>query len=264
MVIGHQDLQQRFQKLITSGRLGQSYLFFGEPQVGKFHFAAHCANFLETGAFEIGIRPLQDSMLIRNASGIDMIRELKTFLWQRPAIALRRTAIIDQAGSLTTEAQNALLKIVEEPPEHACVILIAEQPESLIPPLASRVQKIYFGRVSDTEMKQCSADQKAITHAFGRPGRLRQLQERNDVWVEAERWADEFLKGNHSAFAKNISERIKDMPALLDLFFETVLVHLHRDPIANYQLMQSLLHRLFLIKSYNTNKRLQLAAVRIS
>jgi len=153
VIIGHSQLVRDFKELIKRNRLSHSYVFFGEPEVGKFYFAKHFAAFLETGKFELTKKPLQDSLLLKDAKGIDAMRELKSFLWQKPIISLYKLVVINDASSLTPQAQNAILKITEEPPESAVLILIVNQLENLIPPLRSRLQKIYFGRLTNDEMK---------------------------------------------------------------------------------------------------------------
>lgn len=243
MFIGHQHLVKDFQGLVKRGKLSHAYIFFGEPQVGKFYFAKHLANLLENNKFEIASRVLQDALVLESATGIDAMRSLKSFLWQKPVISLKRTVIIDNADRLTPEAQNAILKIVEEPPASALLVLVANQLDNLLPPLVSRLQKIYFGRLKDEEAP------------LGRPGRVPN--------EEAEQYAIEFLKtrGNRSALIKKLVEAQKETPELLDSFFEALILRLRQDPIKNYQLLKSVLHRLFLIKQYNTNKRLQLEAI---
>lgn len=263
MFIGHEHLARDFKDLVKSGRLAHGYIFFGEPEVGKFYFARHLANLLENGEFEIISRPLQDALILENAEGVDQMRELKNFLWQKPAVSLKRLAIVNNAGNLTPQAQNAILKIAEEPPASATIILIAAQLENLLPPLLSRLQKIYFGRLSDSEMEKVIRDKKIVESAFGRPGRAIRLQS-DQLFKEAENYADGFLKSsgvNQSRLIKELVEEQKEKPELLDRFFEFLILKLRENPKKNCGILKSVLHRLFLIKSYNTNKRLQLEAI---
>lgn len=248
MIIGHQHLIKDFKALVKNDRLAHGYIFFGEPQVGKFYFAQHLANLLESGEFEIGDRPLQDAMILTKAIGIEEMRSVKQFLWQKPVISPKKTVIINNADNLTPEAQNAILKIAEEPPENALLILIVSQLDNLLLPLLSRFQKIYFGSVKGA--------------ILGRPGREAILK--TELFKTAEKYASEFLKtqgAKHSELIKALIEEQKEQPEILDLFFEELIVQLRKDSIKNYQLLKSSLHRLFLIKSYNTNKRLQLEAI---
>ncbi len=142
MLAGHQHLVEDFKSLMTARRLFPSYIFFGEPSLGKFHFARHVAAYAETGTFDIGVRALQDTLIVDGDNGIDAMRHLKAFLWQKPAVSGYRTAIVNNADDLTIEAQNAILKVAEEPPAHALLILIVRQPDNLIVPIASRFQHV--------------------------------------------------------------------------------------------------------------------------
>jgi len=65
---------------------------------------------------------------------------------------VRRTAIIDECELLTTEAQNALLKITEEPPLSSLLVLATNDLDALLPTISSRLQKIYFGIVTEKEI----------------------------------------------------------------------------------------------------------------
>lgn len=284
MVFGHSQLVNDFKNLAKAGRLGHGYVFFGEPEVGKFYFAKHLANFLENGEFEISSRPLHDLMIIdstedlkTNAIGIESARLIKNFIYKRPAVSSKRTLIIDKAENLTDEAQAAILKITEEPPDSATIILVVNQLENLLPTLLSRMQKIYFGRLSDSEMEEVTRDMKQGTRnkiitdfLFGRPGRAARLLN-DDLTRRAEKYAEQFLKISGQDRSKLIKELVdlqKDLTEkenkesmLLDYFFESLILKLRREPVKNAAILKSVLHRLFLIKSYNVNKRLQLEAI---
>ncbi|MDP3999191.1 MAG: hypothetical protein Q8P76_01185 [bacterium] len=248
MIIGHEHLIKDFKNLVKNNQLAHGYIFFGEPQVGKFYFAKHLANLLENEEFEIGGRPMQDALILENATGIDAMREIKQFLWQKPVISTKRAVIINNAGGLTPEAQNSILKIAEEPPAGALLILIVDRLDNLLPPLLSRMQKIYFGAVKEAEL--------------GRPGRA--VLKKTAIFKTAEKYALDFLKlpeSRRSALIKDLIEDQKEQPEILDLFFEELILKLNQDPVKNYKSLKSALHRLFLIKNYNTNKRLQLEAI---
>ncbi len=139
---------QNFKSLSENGHLSHSYIFFGESQKEIFIFAKSLANFLETGEFNNPKKTLQDlSVIFSNEKGnigIDEIRDLQKFLYTRPAIAKRKTAIVNGFENLTDQAQSAILKIVEEPPKQSLIILTGQNPDNLLPTVSSRFQKIYF------------------------------------------------------------------------------------------------------------------------
>ncbi len=283
MFIGNQYLVKDFKGLIKNERLAHGYIFFGEPQVGKFSFALSLANFLETKEFGLTGKMLSEVLVIKE-SGIDCVREIKGFLWQKPQNSSKRTVIIDNADLLTEQAQNAILKITEEPPEHSLIILIVSNLNNVLPPILSRLQKIYFSRVSKKEISEYlienlkvekdKAGELAIL-AYGRPGRAIDLLNSKDL-AESDDMAQKFLSSagfNRSQFIKKLVDDQKaksrselcsatgEKPEILDRFFESLIVSLRKDPVKNYQMIRSVLSRLFLIKSYNVNKRLQIEAI---
>lgn len=83
----------------------------------------------------------QDVILIKSEGrsiGIDKIRELKEWLSLKPSKGTRKTAVIFEAGEMTIEAQNSLLKTLEEPPLSTFIILTAPNKQSLLPTIVSR------------------------------------------------------------------------------------------------------------------------------
>lgn len=150
-MVGYDKLISDFKRLAESNALSHAYLFFGKSRKEldvKFVFAQSLANYLENGDFKAPDNILKELLIIepdkKSTIGIEVVRSLKYFLWQRPISSNRRIAIIKNAENLTSEAQNAALKIVEEPPASSLIIFIADNEDSLFPTLSSRVQKIYF------------------------------------------------------------------------------------------------------------------------
>ncbi|MDP2598848.1 MAG: hypothetical protein Q8P49_03400 [Candidatus Liptonbacteria bacterium] len=187
MLIGHQDIIKDLARLAKKSELPHGYIFFGSSMVGKRTVAQALANFLENGVFEppAGSTVLQDAITIapdeKGTLGIDSVRELKNFLWQKPMVSARRTAVIDGGELLTPEAQNALLKITEEPPRSSLLILVTSDIDGLLPTISSRLQKLYFGTVPEKGIVSWFAEStnKALTksdfvtiakRAMGKPG----------------------------------------------------------------------------------------------
>lgn len=185
MIFGHEDKVALFTSLARQNTLKHAYLFFGDSQVGKYHFARHLAYFLEYGIFAVSNKPFIDTILVelqddKKTIGIDEIRQLRGFLFQKPFKSQRRLIIINDAHLLTVEAQSSMLKFVEDAPPHVTFIFIAGDPYVLISPLASRLLHVYFARASELEVvtflqkhhgvaKQKA--QKIAQQSFGRIGR---------------------------------------------------------------------------------------------
>ncbi len=162
-VIGHTTIVRYLQGLAKNGGLGHGYIFYGPTMTGKRTFAVAFAHLLENGTFSVPPPEFvfQDAKIIdRSASpdlkdsiSIDAVREIKNFLWQKPNVSSRRPLIIDEADLLTTEAQNALLKVTEEPPGSSLLIIIASDIASIMPTILSRLPKLYFGTVAEHEIE---------------------------------------------------------------------------------------------------------------
>jgi hypothetical protein len=191
---GHKKIVEDLKFLIKKDALPHGFIFSGSVMSGKRTAALALANFLEHGTFtppaegvvlqdtkviDIAFMRLLDPDATGNSIGIDAAREIKNFLWQRPNASARRTLIIDDAAMMTNEAQNAILKITEEPPASSLLILIASDAEGLLPTILSRLQKISFGTVSESEIARWLSENYAVPAAkamaaakksFGKPG----------------------------------------------------------------------------------------------
>mgnify|MGYP001566091016 FL=1 len=227
------ELKKDFKRLADRAALFHGYILFGhDSESEKTRLAQELANYLENKKWEVGDRILSDSFIIdaRQEAGIDLVRSSQHFLWQKPAIAPNRTLVIDHADRLTLPAQNAILKIAEEPPTHALIILLVRDPEVLLPALVSRFQKIFV----------------AGARKF-------------DGDTETAKIAERFLKSS-LAIRKEIIKEILEDEAGLENFVAALFVFLWRDKIKNYKVGKELLKRWVLIEQLNVNKRLQMEA----
>ena len=272
---GYENLVKIFQGLIKEEKLSQSYIFFGEQQVGKLAFALSLASYIETDSFDLPkltaegtpehilkelliVRPEEDSI------GIDKIREVKHFLSQKPVYAKIRTVIVDDAQKLTDEAQNAALKIAEEPPIGSLFILITQNLEALMSTVQSRFQKIYFPRLSDKEVinfltKSHSIEpdraKKIASVSFGRPGRA--------ISLARDEKTRDIYKKVYSVLKKRTSKR-ELITAILgegvgyESIFTELIAELANEPIKNYDTLRLITERFTAISQFSTNKRLQL------
>jgi DNA polymerase-3 subunit delta' len=121
----------------------------------------------------------------KDSISIDAIRELQRFL-QLKTIGtkpLRRAVIVEHADTLTTEAQNAFLKLLEEPPADTLMILTANNQRALLPTILSRVQSIAMHAPEEVAVKAYFTDQgkdaATVTQAYflsgGMPGLMAAL-----------------------------------------------------------------------------------------
>jgi hypothetical protein len=161
----------------------------------------------------------------KDSIGIDAVREIRNFLWQKPNVSARRTLIIDEAEFLTNEAQNALLKVTEEPPASALLILITSDIEAILPTISSRLQKIYFGTVPQADIKKWILDSAVAAKALGKPGLAWRLKYDKD-FCEKLALAETFLKAP-PASRKDLIKKIIDPDEFsLRNFLDAVIITL--------------------------------------
>ncbi len=166
-VIGQDHITNLLIKGIETGRLHHAYLFCGPRGVGKTTCArilAMCLN-CEDGP---QVSPPADSAVCREIAegrsfdvleidgasnrGIDEIRMLRENVKFAPTAAKYKIYIVDEVHMLTTEAFNALLKTLEEPPDHVKFIFATTEPNKLPQTIISRCQRFDFKRISLTRI----------------------------------------------------------------------------------------------------------------
>ncbi|MBI2035885.1 MAG: hypothetical protein HYT12_04395 [Candidatus Liptonbacteria bacterium] len=233
-----QNIQKQIKTLAEENKLSHAYILFGEDRDNLKEFSKSLANFLENGKWGEVAGVLVDAYFIENISssiGIEIARELKNFLWQKPAQSKRRTAVIYNAETMTREAQNAILKITEDPPKTALIILAVKNIESLLPTIVSRFQKIYLG--SENNKFEPTAKVKKLVSEFLKAG-ARGKQE----------------------IVKKIAEDERDGEANLAVsFLDGIIVELSKNEFKNHSILREVLRRRRLLGQYSLNKRLQLA-----
>ena len=99
--------------------------------------------------------------IIRREQITDLERELN----RKPAEALRRSAIIDEAEAMNQEAANAFLKTLEEPPPETFIVLVVESKESLLPTVASRCHEVRFSALGKGEIEDFLVSREGLERA---------------------------------------------------------------------------------------------------
>ncbi|HKV44950.1 MAG TPA: DNA polymerase III subunit gamma/tau, partial [bacterium] len=180
-VIGQERVTRTLQNAITANRIVHAYLFCGHRGTGKTTTARILAKALncEHGPTPtpcntcaiceaIGNGVSLDVIEIDAASnrGIDEIRDLREKVKLIPVEGRHKVYIIDEAHMLTSEAANALLKTLEEPPAHAVFVLVTTEPHRLPATITSRTQRFDFRRIAQgaiVERLRMIAESEGIT-----------------------------------------------------------------------------------------------------
>ncbi len=163
-VVGQEHVTSTLKRQVQTGRLSHAYLFSGTRGTGKttcariLARAVNCEHPVDGNPCNqcAACRGILDESVLdvveldaASHNGVDDVRALRDEAVFSPASVKKRVYIIDEAHSLATSSMafNALLKILEEPPEHVMFILCTTAPQKILPTIVSRCQRHSFGRI---------------------------------------------------------------------------------------------------------------------
>lgn len=166
-VYGQEEVVKVIKNAIINNKVSHAYLFCGPRGTGKTTIAKIIAKLVNCEHLENGepcgkcynclnFMNSNDIVEIDAASnnGVDEIREIRDKVNLVPSNAKYKVYIIDEVHMLTTQAFNALLKTLEEPPAHVIFILATTEPHKIPLTIASRCQKFRFSKISDDLIAQ--------------------------------------------------------------------------------------------------------------
>lgn len=165
-VIGQKHITDILSRAIKQGRISHAYLFTGPRGVGKTSVArilAHEINGLEYDEEATNLDIIEIDAASNN--GVEDVRDLREKVQIAPVSAAKKVYIIDEVHMLSKAAFNALLKTLEEPPEHVVFILATTNVEKLPATIISRTQRFSFRPIKiDDAIKHLRyiADQEKI------------------------------------------------------------------------------------------------------
>lgn len=205
-ILGHEQIKEHFQNAAATGKVSHAYILSGEEGMGKKTLANAFAMTLlcEEGGREpcmqchackqvlSGNHP--DLIYVTHekpaSMGVDDIREqINDTIQIRPYSANYKIYIVDEAEKMTVQAQNALLKTIEEPPAYAVILLLTTNPDGFLPTILSRCVQLKLKPLPDsmirgylTEKMGVSEGQSELYAAFARGnlGKAKRLAESED------------------------------------------------------------------------------------
>ena len=150
-ILGNDDVKKYLTNCIENKNFSHSYIFSGIKGIGKYTFAKDFAKcILEDSMMQDYYELGPDGKSIKVAQ----IRELQNVINIKPTFSKKSVYIIDDADLMTIEAQNSLLKTLEEPPEYSVIILIVHNERSILSTVKSRCVNIKFNKLYDKDIKK--------------------------------------------------------------------------------------------------------------
>ena len=167
-ILGNERNKKILEKTIELNKTSHSYIFWGTEGIGKKIIAEEFAkkilciektrdNCTCKSCIEFDSKNNPDFQLIEPIEGkvkIEQIREMQRKVAEKPIISNKKVYIIENSDTMTTEAQNCLLKTLEEPPEYITIILICSNENNLLSTIKSRCTRMYFEPIPDEEVKK--------------------------------------------------------------------------------------------------------------
>ena len=163
-LIGNEKIKQELTETMENQTISHSYMFVGKSGIGKRLFAREFAKGL-LGDFNKDILNYEDYKEIGPLEGkkiisVDQIREIIKEANELPTESEKRVFVIDEADKMNSEAQNSILKTLEEPPEYVVIILIVTNESKMLETIKSRCNIIKFDTLKESEIEKYLVEEK--------------------------------------------------------------------------------------------------------
>lgn len=167
-IIGNDKIKEMLYKSVKDKKTSHSYLFVGIEGIGKKEIAKEFAKMLLCindnkycntckSCIEFDSNNNPDFLYIEpdgNSVKIEQIRYIQRKIQEKPIISNKKVYIINDADKMTIEAQNCLLKTLEEPPEYSTIILIGSNENMFLSTIKSRCMIIHFSKIEDEKIRK--------------------------------------------------------------------------------------------------------------
>lgn len=205
-ILGNKENKKLLTNILETENISHSYMFIGKRSIGKLLFAKEfakgilcssnpkpCNTCISCIKFDNNNHP--DFFVVEPEEGSiknEQIRELNKKILEKPIQSLKKVYIINDAETMTTQAQNSLLKTLEEPPEHAVIILITSNEHKMLNTIKSRVVKIYFNELEQKDIELIlkkeygieNTNNDIIKYAGGSVEMALRLYNNNDLYIK--------------------------------------------------------------------------------
>lgn len=208
-ILGNDRIKEVLANSVKNNKISHSYLFVGTEGIGKKLIAKEFAKMILCiddnekycnkckSCIEFDTNNNPDFKIIEPDGAslkIEQIREFQSKVAEKPIISKRKVYIINDSDKMTKEAQNCLLKTLEEPPEYVTIILIGSNENKFLSTIKSRCMILHFNKISNDEIEKILEEQyqlkinsKIMIDAFqGSIGKAIQLKDKIDDYEKIE------------------------------------------------------------------------------
>lgn len=180
--IGHERIIESLRKRILTGEISHAHIIVGEDGIGKSNLAKLLAINILGGHQDRNYVDIVNYRCKKSSFGVDDVRDIVGEVSKKPFEGDKKVIIIHDGNKMTVQAQNALLKTIEEPPKGVFIILLCESLELILDTIKSRCQiykltpltkdevKLYIERLG-TEDYSNEEVKAAISYSEGIPGK---------------------------------------------------------------------------------------------
>ncbi len=216
-IVGHKIQREFLKKSFENSRISHAYLFSGVDGLGKKTVALEFVKLINDQKKDLS-KNHPDLIMVEPQPSIQIsqIRDIQKALSLRPFSAPFKIAIIDEAEKMTAQAQNCLLKTLEEPKGQAILFLISSSPEMLFETVRSRVQSLEFYPLASAEMRDFLKSktsllnlEKLVFISEGRPGKAIDFlknPEKLEVWWQMFEDVQKLVDSNISSRFKYLND----------------------------------------------------------
>ena len=252
-ILGNEKVKDILKKAVQHNTVLHSYLFVGEEGIGKSLFAKEFAKSILCLGKEKPCEACKSCIEIEennqpdyieivpdgNSIKIEQIRNMQLKVAEKPIVSTKKVYVIQEADTMTQEAQNALLKTLEEPPEYITIILIASNENSILNTIKSRCTKIVFEPLSNEELKRYAQEywkdatipEEVFASSMGSIARLRNNIEHQELYTNVYQCINQIENNSLLDFlkqAESIAKAKEESDAVLE-FLVSILFSLAKE-----------------------------------
>ncbi len=239
-LIGNEKIKKKLEEILKADNIFHSYMFIGTEGIGKKEYAKEfakgilcteknkpCGKCKSCIEFDSKNNPdfyyigLGDEKSIK----IETVRQMQKKIQELPIVSNKKVYIIDDFEFMTREAQNCLLKTIEEPPEFVTIILVTANESRILNTIKSRCLKINFNNIEDEILNAFLEEKYNIKNISentlksynGSLGKAIQMQEKEEIYEKVEKVFNNIEKYNIINAKNSLDVLYKEKDYIIEL-----------------------------------------------